>query len=329
MNVVYVSNENYAQHLAVSMASLFDSNLQAEEIHVYVLSTGISPESEQKLQEIAGEFGRQLSLLDLRDIGDRFGYEADGGRFDISAMGRFFLGNMLPAELERVIYLDCDTAVLRPLEKLWETDLHGKVLGAVMEPTIYPQTKAMAGLDPGMPYYNSGVLLIDLVRWRSLDMDRRLREFFRELNGRSAFCDQDAINAVLKGQILPLMPKYNFFSNYKYFHYKDLVRRSSIYRLVPEKEFTEAAAHPAVVHYAGDERPWIRGSLNPYRRAYDFYLARTPWAGAPKIKGKELYMLAYHVMNLLTWHLPALRAEISRRYGEKLYEDRMYPGSAQ
>ena len=77
-----------------------------------------------------------------------------------------------------------------------------------------------------------------------------------------------------------------------------------------------------MLHFAGDERPWRAGALNFYGAAYEKYLNMTPWAGTPKETGKELYLLAYHGMELMTVVSPGLRAAVSNAYVEKLIRER-------
>ena len=72
----------------------------------------------------------------------------------------------------------------------------------------------------------------------------------------------------------------------------------------------------------GDERPWIAGNLNHYRKAYEFYLDKTPWAKTPKEKGKELYMLAYHILDYVTVLWPEIRWLVSKKFGMKAVEAR-------
>ena len=60
MDVVYSSNENYVRHLAVSMYSLMDRNQAAERIRVFILSSGITSESRERLFQIAEHFGREI-----------------------------------------------------------------------------------------------------------------------------------------------------------------------------------------------------------------------------------------------------------------------------
>ncbi|MCD8083452.1 MAG: glycosyltransferase family 8 protein [Clostridiales bacterium] len=347
MNVVYASNDAYARHLGVSMCSLFDKNPDEKEIRVFVLSMGLSTGSRRALGSIAKQYQRELSFLEMDDLKERLrcteehpgermaaeissgaeeeaalhesvrGCEPDTGVYDISIMLRLFMGEALPEDVERVLYLDCDTVVAQPIGALWRTDLLGNVVGAVMEPTIYPEVKEAIGLAPEDPYFNSGVLLADLRQWRKTGVQKALLDFWRKKSGRLFASDQDVINGTLAGRVKILSPRYNFFPNYRYFSYATLARHAASWHAVSREEFAEAKRHPAIIHYMGDDRPWIAGNRNHYRRAYEKYLEMTPWAGTPREEGKRFYMLLYHLMDYTTAVCPAMRWEISRRMGMK------------
>lgn len=322
MNVVYASNDNYVRHMGTSIYSLFDRNRDMQAITVYVLSVNLSGENKDRLQAITREFGREIVILEIGNVHDRFDYDINTGGFDISTMSRLFMGELLPEEVDRVLYLDCDTVVLQSLKHLWNTDLGSCIVGAVMEPTIYPVVKEAIDLKEQDPYFNAGVLLADLRQWRAEEIQEKLVAFHKEKGGCLFANDQDTINGVLKGRIRPLMPRYNFFTNYRYFSYKELVSLSGTYLAVSEEELKLAKKHPSIVHYMGDERPWVAGNRNHYRLAYERYLERTPWRGTPKEKGKELYMAAYHAMNYLTAVCPRARRAISRRFGMEVVNAR-------
>lgn len=322
MNVVYASNDNYARHLAVSLYSLMDHNRETPDIHAYVLSMGLSGQSRERLKTVADIFGRELTVIELGDLKGRFSYEVDTGGFDLSIMARLFIGEVLPEETDRILYLDCDTVVLSSLNRLWETKLGSFLMGAVMEPTIYPSIKEEIGLLPEAPYFNSGVLLIDMKRWREENAQKQLLDFYRSMGGKLFAGDQDTINGALKGRIKPLSPRYNFFTNYRYFRYRHLVRLSPVYGKLTKRGFKEAKKHPAILHFMGDERPWKEGNLNHYRRTYEHYLSRTPWAGEPKEKGSRIYMAAYHLMDYATFICPSLRDFVSRRFGMQVVNSR-------
>ena len=194
MNILYASNDGFARHLGTSMYSLFDKNRGAKTITVYVLSLGLSEENIGKLQTIANIFNRELVILELGDIRKRFDFDVDTGGYDISIMGRLFMGEMLPEHVDRVLYLDCDTVIVRSIENMWKEPLGGAILGAVMEPTIYEAVKESIGLEKEDGYYNSGVLLVDLKRWREERIQEKLMQFLKEKGGTLFASDQDLLN---------------------------------------------------------------------------------------------------------------------------------------
>lgn len=346
MNILYVSNEKYTKYLAISLLSLLENqkiSKKSENIHIFIISIGISTSSKEKLKQICRRYHYpslysknekrwrgytklyrkyqerekkvELTFLELEDLQKYFEYTLDTGRFDISIMGRLFLGELLPPEIERIIYLDCDTLVNGSLLPLWKIDLHGKTLGAVLEPTIDIQTKVDIGLHIADPYFNSGVLLIDVRAWRERQILQRILAYYQSIGKYSLFGDQDAINGALRWEIQILPPRFNFFTNYYYWSYKELIKMSALYKLIPYKEYQRAKNQPVIIHFAGDERPWLRGNWNPFRKCYQKYQKQISWGGLES--GKELYLLAYHIMNVLTMICPMARKQISNWYMQR------------
>ena len=112
VNIIYVSNDGYARHLAASLYSLLAHSRQIQDMDIYVLSSGMSPEYQKRIQAVAKRFGRQVYVEELGDLREKFPYDVDTRGFDISAMGRLFAPEVLPETVERALYLDCDTIVL-------------------------------------------------------------------------------------------------------------------------------------------------------------------------------------------------------------------------
>lgn len=322
VNIIYASNDGYAGHLAASLVSLLENNRQIPHMDIYVLSVNMCEAYQDRLRRIAEGFGRGFLAVELGDLKQRFSYDIDTRGFDISAMGRLFAAEVLPETVERALYLDCDTIVCGSILPLYELDLGDCLVGMVMEPTVYGEMKAALGMGRDDAYYNSGVLLMDLGRWRREQVLKRLLDFYGAHAGRLFACDQDTINGALRGQILTLPPKYNFFTNYRYFRYDTLRGLCRAYEQVGREAFMEAKRNPVVLHYLGDERPWIAGNHNHYRKLYETYLDRTPWKGTPKQTGKEFYMLLWWGLNKMTLLCPPLRLWVSRRFGMKVIDAR-------
>ena len=192
----------------------------------------------------------------------------------------------------------------------------------VMEPTVYREMKEAIGMKPEDAYFNSGVILMDLDRWRDEGVLKKLLDFYGSHAGSLFACDQDTINGALRGRICSLPPKYNFFTNYRYFRYQTLKKLCAAYKEVGEQAFDEAKRAPVVIDYLGDERPWIKGNHNHYKKYYKKYLAGTPWKDMPLTEGKFLYMQLWWCFNQMTRLCPALRLAISRRLGMRVIDAR-------
>ena len=324
MNLVYNCDDNYAVHTAVSITSVFENNMEEDKIFVYILGNGISEESCRKLETVAEKYRtdtvvREIRVIDLQEFEAAlkllFGDQLDAGRFTVTALARIFAPQHLPDEVERYLYLDCDTVVRCPLHELFSADLEGKIAGMAAEPTIYPEVKEYLGLTGDMPYYNTGMMLVDRKAWEKAEITGKCVDYYRSKKGRLPFSDQDIINYVLKGNVRTLWQGWDFFANYHYRSWKSLCDQAAWFEKAQTKEsYESAAADPAVVHFSGDERPWFNGNFNPYRADYEKYLSLTPWAGTPKIKGKEFHLFLYHLMNLVTAVFPTVRVWISGRY---------------
>lgn len=110
---------------------------------------------------------------------------------------RIFIPKFLP-HLDRCIYLDADTMVVRSLKPLWEMDLGGKTLGMNRGPTY----------EYG---YNSGVILMDLSKMKSDEtLYTRLGEFMKENALKYNMPDQTLINEFFRGDIHEIGREWNF-----------------------------------------------------------------------------------------------------------------------
>lgn len=230
-------------------------------------------------------------------------------RFGQVAWYRVLLPDLLP-ELPRVLYLDADTLVQRPLHPLWETDLEGRPLAAVANP-LYPFMNygflAGLGLASTADYFNSGVLLLDLEVWRREGLsDRVLTQAAAQ--GSQEWPDQNALNVVLRGRWLPLPPVWNAQNT--------VFDLRAAHLPFSREAIREARRQPAVVHFIGPYKPWHYRCKHPLRRLYWRHLAATPWHGLP-VEGRTL---KHQLLRLLpeqwSWRIEARRRR-KRQYRKR------------
>ena len=212
MNILYASDENYLRHAAASMVSLCEHTPPEAELRFHLLSMGVSSQGAQRLRDTLAPYGRELCLWELGDLRKWFDFSVNSRGFALSTLARLFVGRVLPEDVHRVLYLDCDTLPLEDLSALEQFDLKGCPLAMAQEPTARHSRKRELGLTPEQPYFNAGVLLIDLDRWRAEGTEKTVLDYYREKGGALLAPDQDALNGALAGHICPLPPRYNFGS---------------------------------------------------------------------------------------------------------------------
>lgn len=315
MNIIYASNNAYAGYLGISMLSLFDNNRDLDEMTVYILSQGIDSGNTQKLCAIAEQFKRKLIFIDVSEFQKLISFTFHTSGFNPIVLSRLFLCRYLPEEVERVLYLDCDIIVNASVGELDKIDFRHNYVAAVPELYMPADKKALIGFAPDETYYNAGVLLVNLSVWRSLDLETVFMDYYRSMNGQLLYNDQDIINYCCKGKILTLNHTYNVSANLPYFPRYFVKKLQPAYDTSAARSYKQILKRPAVIHYMGDERPWIEGNYNKYRKQYEYYYRRSPWKEEPLVQGQRLYMLCYHILNVITLICPWFRILFSRLIG--------------
>lgn len=310
MNILYSANENYVRHLAASLCSLCENNCGAESICFYVISCGITKESKAKIIELAKSYGRIVVFYELGNVQEKTSVKIDTKGFDESILARLFLGSYLPSYVEKVLYMDCDTIVIDEITSLFNLDLDGYILAGVPEPVVTKSRRPSLGMLSSDDYYNSGVLLFNLREWRNVNAEEQVLEYLVKNSGNLIAGDQDAINACFRGKIKTIAPKYNYASYNIYYPYRLLKKLAGQSTYVSKEVYCESKAHPAIIHYLGEERPWREGNTHPYENEYKKYLSKTQWRNIPDEKGWRLYFFCFRVFNFVTRPFPMLRYKI-------------------
>ena len=161
-------------------------------------------------------------------------------RVGISAYYRLKLSSLV--NVDKIIYLDSDIVVLDNIEKLWEIDIDNYFLGAV-EDKYSELIGWRANLNEGDIYINSGVMLMNLKKFRDENIEEKMFSKLREEN--NDYSDQDVLNDICRNKILHLPLKYNL-----------MVTRDDPNSFPKrKKEYEEGIKSPIILHYA--IKPWI------------------------------------------------------------------------
>ncbi len=287
MNVLYQSDNNYAPYMGVSICSLFENNRSSEGLVIYIIDDGIGEENKNRLLSMADKYSGTIvflkgdAILADENISQTFDYTRF--RKNTHSYFKLFIDRLLPDLDERLIYIDCDTVVEGDISELNRIDMHDDPIGMVQD-SLVTSVKTSVGIDDRDRYYNSGVILIDMKRWKELNCSRRLFEHIRDVRTYGTV-DQDVLNVVLHDEIVTLPVRYNFqpiHMDYTYSQYSRVYRHKEPY--YSEGEIGAALKDPGILHflrYVG-ESPWHKDNVHPYTPYFDRYLAMSPWKDMEK-----------------------------------------------
>jgi lipopolysaccharide biosynthesis glycosyltransferase len=264
-----VEGASYLRHCAAMLHSLL-ANHPGEPVRIEYLHCGdTSARARLRLAAMVAALGGEIAF---HHIPDRWTSGLPVRGFTRKATWyRIFLDELLP-EVPRILYLDVDLVVLEPLGALWRTDLGGCLVAAVTNVPL-PEHRAYCERPQlgGDPYFNAGVLLLDLERLRGEGIGERLRSFSREHASRLHWRDQDALNEVLHDRRLPLHPRWNCMNALTAFPWASDYFQAD--------QLAAALRQPAIRHFEGPAhaKPWHLLSTPEAQRLYLHHRRQTPW----------------------------------------------------
>lgn len=224
----------YAQALHIARSQLLDVHLFDE-----------GEDDGGALAPAPGVFVHRRRLAPLVD-----GKLPASGKWPHVVYGRLFVPDLL-AGYDRLIYLDADVAVSGDLDPLLTLDLEDKAIAAVQDADLWGGKSPVAGFSGKSEwlraigvradvYFNSGVLLIDVARYRQAAPSASIGAYFDAYGDKVTMWDQDFLNFVFQGKWKELSPIWNFQAIAMEAGYAPLLR-------------------PVIHHFNEIQKPWHRG----------------------------------------------------------------------
>lgn len=297
-HIVYASDDKFAEIMGVSIVSLLYNSKDMDEIVIYILDSGIREVNKEKIESIFRYYDRALPIwIPAKDISKELSMEVAADRGSLSQYARLFISSDLPENLSRVLYLDCDIVINQSIYELWNLDIHGKTIGALMD-AFSKYYRDNINLRRNDIMFNSGVMLIDMKKWKAQKVEERLLKFIAEKHGKIQQGDQGALNYVLSSDTYCFEPKFNAVTIFYDFTYKEML----IYRKPPkyysEVQVKESVESPVIIHYTTSflsKRPWMVGCNHRYVGKWLQFKLMSPWKdtelwedNSPKWKQKAL-----------------------------------------
>ena len=255
-----------------------------------------------------------LFICDMKEKCDLFTY----GHFSDNTYYRFLIPTLFK-DYEKVLYIDTDTIVLKDLKELYDVDLEDKFIAAVKDIEIRKLVKddkkfkqytiEELGMQSEEDYFNAGILLFDIKKFKEIDFLNLCLEKLKELK-KPKIVDQCVLNSILYKKVKFISLRWNYLWNTN-------IKNKNLNRIFNDnfyEEFKDAFENHYIIHYCDHFKPWNSPHLEKadiwwsYARKTPFYeeilyrhLSNPYKAGAKnQIQSHLSYKLGQELMSVKT-----------------------------
>ncbi|MBQ6298381.1 MAG: hypothetical protein IJK81_11990 [Selenomonadaceae bacterium] len=220
----------------------------------------MTTDNREKFMYLAGRYGQLVKFYNVEELcADRIAEirkyfpNSDKTHFTIGTFYRVFIPFVLPATIEKAIYLDCDIIATLDINEFWQIDLADKPLGVMSSAPI-----SLKGIVKEEDYFNAGVLLMNLnILRKEEETVKTGMKFFSENPQHLRWGDQCLLNYCFATRTMKLPQKFN-----SYIHYE---------------RNQKASPGRKIYHYIGDTLFNGMDTSDAFNRLWMSYFIRTPF----------------------------------------------------
>jgi lipopolysaccharide biosynthesis glycosyltransferase len=263
IHIALALDRNYVVHVYALLTSIFYNN-QKSFFDFHVIATGVTEVEKEELKQFIIKSNSEITFYEVNEEELRKQFYLHS-HYSVATYYRLFFPALIPSEITKLLYIDCDTIVIGSLEELYNIDMGNAPLAAATDPILIERPEL--GIPNPEGYFNAGVMLLNIKNWIDQKVTENALEFLRLYPEKTTFLlEQDALNATLIGKWFKIDNKYNFTWHYKYLQ-------------VPTKGLLK---DKVIIHYITEHKPWFTLTRNKFRYLYHDYLKMSPKAHEKK-----------------------------------------------
>ena len=276
LTIVVATDNHYIILLAALIKSIEDNIRKEQQMNIFIIEDNVSNSSKKKLQRSINVNVTTLHWQKMEEVIPKgMDLPLDRSSYPLNIYMRLFIPYFIPQEIEYVLYLDVDMIALGDITTIFENDMSDKIVAAVLDPRIITFENSWGGVlnyeALGLPgttrYFNTGLLLMNLKKWREQNVTEKIIECIDNNKKFANYPDQYGLNVVLANQWLELSPLWNHFST------------------------IETNEKPLLIHFV--ERKPIYQSYNysqDFKKIFYHYLNQTEWKNFKPIGESKRYI---------------------------------------
>ena len=269
LDIVYATDNNFIDVLYASIASLYDTNGDLN-LDIWIIGEKISDLNKEKINNLSREYNqKEVNWIENCEVP----YQVKLDRGSVSQYSRLMIGSALPDSIKKALYLDADTIILSNLIKLFNVCFDDKIVIGVSD-VINVEYKKILNIPEDRAVFNTGVLLIDLEKWRIEQIESKLFDVICKFKGNVIQGDVGILNAVLYDSYKEINPKFNYMTIFEDMSYEDILVFKKPVDYYSKKKLEDARNNIVIRHYTTcflSRRPWQQGSKVAHVREFEKY----------------------------------------------------------
>jgi lipopolysaccharide biosynthesis glycosyltransferase len=244
-----------AAYLSAALVTVTSAAEHCRDLRWVVVTASGGAQAARVLHTAAAEVG---IAMDIRVVEQPLGPVPDESHITPATYLRLRLPDLLHDETS-ALYLDCDLLVKGDLGELLDGELADHAVTAATDMchptwTHHPDLRKTAlEAEGARPYFNAGVMLMNLDRWRADEIGARALAFAQANPQGVRFVDQDALNVVLAGRWTWLNERWNVLPVTDYLRCCGYRFRG---RPIEPEAMERRETTARVLHFAGALKPW-------------------------------------------------------------------------
>lgn len=264
MNIFVTLDRNYLAPLKVMLTSLFVNN-EGETFDVWLAGDGFTEADWRSAEKTCRRFGHTLHSVEVPQ--DAFA-DAPVIRYYSRAMYyRLLAAQLLPREMDKVLYLDPDILVINSVRPLYDLEMGDALYAAATHEGLTGVTSQIANLrlstPNGQAYFNSGVLMMNLEMLRKEVDPQKVFQYADKKRATLILPDQDILNGMFWSRIKLVDERLWNYDARKYQKY--LLASQN------EMDVDWVMQHTAILHFCGKSKPWKENYRGKFSTLYKHY----------------------------------------------------------
>lgn len=266
IEIVLAADDNYAKFCAVTMVSILENTKNPIRFHIF--DGGIKEFHQNKLLKLEKQYNCKIIFYSMDKL-ELPKVPLNRNWISVATYYRLFITDVIPFNIDKIIYLDCDIIVDKDISELWNYDISKYMAGAVEDEHSIPNHGRLE-LSDKHTYFNAGVLLLNLQKLREFNLKDKSFEYLKNNISKIEMQDQDILNGILEENVLELPLKFNANTTVFYPYYKCSHKYS-------ESDSDFAKENAVIIHYTGTPKAWLNPELEQsdyfwkYARKTNFY----------------------------------------------------------